>query len=131
MSIQSEKHTEIIQENENNINLLVERFLRSKWNILLIGIIVRQIIALCGVITFVANGMGYYVGEFLFDLIPQPNNITINTTEHERRINECLGSWSTGVELLTFVVVVSIFLIKHIVLHFLISAEFKQSEDSV
>jgi hypothetical protein len=113
MSIQ---YNQTDMTDKTDMEVVAKRILKSRWNILLIAFVVRYIIIICGVITFFADSIGIHIGGFLFRLIPQPNNITINTTEYENRINDCLGGWSTGVELLTFCSVVFIMMIKNIVM---------------
>jgi len=94
--------------------------LKSDWSVLFVGLLVRQLIAICGAIAFLTNATGYYIGSFLFELIP-PNNGTVNTTELEKRLNSCMGGWNMGVELLTFIIVIIIFLSKRVLLEYIIN----------
>lgn len=69
------------------------------------------------------KALGIMWGSYLFSLIPQPNNITINATEHEARSQRCLGSVSQGVEFMTLGIVIFLFLVKKIVMYCLSSSQ--------
>lgn len=95
---------------------------RSNWSVLLVGVLIRQIIALCGVVTWMTNGLGYYTESLIVQILIW-NNVTFNVTRIEDRSKECMGSWNCGLEILTLIIVILIFLVKYNVIKYLDTLE--------